>query len=661
MNAVPSTSSATPAQRLAYTWGWSRPGPDVLSLAERASRLLASPLDQAAALAAFDVLDAQAIDRLVARCPAGTQLLDWALQHESVQVAPRIDALRATLQRLAYYPSLAVLSHHPALASTPALVARCESLSCILLQTDDRPVLVFAQLKALHHYRALGRAERAQCAIVAAVEGDSLEYAIGDHDEIHALIQRYRQTDAAAEAETVAVWNAQSADTGNLEEGRHLQRLIDYAVSSGATDIKIAQTPNGAPEIAIRRNGRLIVPKIGALASRALTGRMIQLLESKSGANPDAGAYKTPKNGHLRYRSQVGEVVMRLSFIPLNHLGQTVPLKSVSIRIFTFRDKPVRLSGLQLQPKVLAAVTHAVEQRQGLILVVGPTNSGKSTTIAGALSLHREIHGDALKRLTVEDPVERIIPGAIQFQVPPKAVNDQGETLSKTDRLTNLLHAALRHDPDAVFIGEIPGSEMAELCVSFAASGHLALSTLHANNAMLAFERLRNMLSADMSYQLSESLLVIVGQRLVPTVCKKCAVVSPTTKAERDSWKAYLDDLGIAPIKPKRSRAKKTEATSAESEAAPVAVDDSLALPSTLIHPSAEGCSECDAGYDGVVPINEVLPFTRAVRDAACAFVAGQNARAAIGEGRTVSFAETAHVLLVESRVALRDVLTLGR
>lgn len=655
--------AVSPAQRIAYKWGWANPGADIIRLAERCDSLIKSQ-DPKEALLAFDVLDRTTIERLHARCPGDTDLLDYAAEQEQVVVQPRLDAIRATMAGLPYYPNIGVLSAHAAL-STDAVVARCEQLGCVLMVTDEKPVAVFSQFRNLLNYRSLGRGELGGCAIFKAIGKDDLQYAIGEQDEIHQLLQSFRKTDSDSDTESVRVWNALSAESYATEEGRQLQRLIDHAVKVGATDIKIALTPNGAPEIAIRRHGRLIEPAHGGRAPRDLAARMISLLEQKSGANPNHSEYRTPINGHLRYRSSAGEVVMRLSFIPLNHLGQNVSLKSVSLRIFTFRDKPVQLDKLQLHDEVIKAVRKAVRQRQGLILFCGPTNSGKSTGIAGALGEHVQIYGDSLKRLTVEDPVERLIPSTTQFNVPARVVGEDGIALTKTQRLTSLLQAVLRHDPDTVFVGEIPGEEMAKLCVSFAASGHLALSTLHANNSMLAFERLRNMLDTDMAYQLSESLLLIVSQRLIPTVCKNCGVVRATSKAEKQAWQEYLVDLGVQvqpKPRPKRVKAAKSvEGASADEPAIEAARNDGTELPSHTIHPNPDGCDCCSGGFDGVMPINEVLPFTRDVRDAACAYIGGESTRDRISAGRTVTFPETALALLREHSVSLESVITEGR
>lgn len=651
MSAQPQYGTDTPfapSVAIAQAWGWANPAPEILAVADLAHQVRTATHREAEALIRLGVLPEPTVRQMQAQCPPGESLVEFAREREPTLVAPRFDALACVLDGLPYYPRLSMLGIHAGMADNAALAARCASLDCILLTTDAAPVAVFSSIRAMRQHRSLGRAERAACPIEAAA-GARLQYAIGEPDEIQGLLQQYRGDGGRSDVENVLVWNANSAETDEQEEGRHLRSLIDHAVSVGATDIKIAQSPDGEPEIFIRRNGRLIRPKVGAVADRQVVDRMIALLESKSGANPAMATYRTPQNGQLRYRSRVGDVVMRLSFIPLNHLGQLMPLRSVSIRIFTFRDKPVDLQTLGLQADVQKAIDRAVHQRQGLVLVVGPTNSGKSTTIAGALDLHRRTHGDALKRLTVEDPVERMIPGVTQFQVPPRAVSETGAVLNKVDRLAMILHAALRHDPDVIFVGEIPGAEMAQLCVEFAASGHLALSTLHANSAVLAFERLRNMLSADMAYQLAESLLLIVGQRLIPTVCRCCGHTRPATDDDRAAWAEYLEELGLG----------------SGGLARPVPAGDAgaqLALPAELTEANPDGCQACDrTGYEGVAPINEVLPFTRKIRDAACAYVGGANERGTLAAGRTVTFAHTAHQLIAGKRVSLNDVITQGR
>ena len=194
----------------------------------------------------------------------------------------------------------------------------------------------------------------------------------------------------------------------------------------------------------------------------------------------------------------------------------------------------------------LAAMDRLIREPHGIVLVTGPTGSGKTTTLYAALS---RLPRGALNMMTVEDPIEYALDGVGQTQVNPKIELD----------FARALRAILRQDPDIIMIGEIRDLETAQIAVQASLTGHLVLATLHTNDAASAMTRL-----ADMGvepYLLASSLLGVLAQRLVRTLCPACRDRGPPTAGEA----ALLAELGLPP-RPRRCT-RRPAATSAATPA----------------------------------------------------------------------------------------------
>lgn len=222
-----------------------------------------------------------------------------------------------------------------------------------------------------------------------------------------------------------------------------------------------------------------------------------------------------PHDGRIRYRGSSGEIDIRVSTFP-THLGETTVL-----RLLTFSNVVGDLDRLGFEQEDLARFHESLNQPYGLILVTGPTGSGKTTTLYCSLM---EVKNPSVSVITIEDPIEYVIPTIRQTAVNPKA----GLTFA------NALRATLRQDPDIILVGEIRDHETAELALRATNTGHLVLSTLHTNNAASAINRLLD-LGVSASF-LASSLKVIVAQRLLRKICTRCAAPRPLAAAERQAF-----------------------------------------------------------------------------------------------------------------------------
>lgn len=276
---------------------------------------------------------------------------------------------------------------------------------------------------------------------------------------------------------------------------RLVNAILIQGIREGASDIHI-QPEEEQVRVRYRVDGRL---RDAMQFSRRLAPDVVSRL--KVMANLDITAQRKPQDGRLRVKVDDNPVDVRMSTMP------TIYGEKVVLRALTRAQGVISLDRLPFQSENKAAVRSMLRQPQGLILVTGPTGSGKTTTLYSFLQALNE---PDVNIITVEEPVEMRIPGLVQVAVNPRG----GVTFASA------LRAILRQDPDIVMVGEMRDSETAELAVRGALTGHLVLSTLHTNSASGAITRLLDM--GVEPFMLSGTLVGIVAQRLVRRLCRGC-------------------------------------------------------------------------------------------------------------------------------------------
>ncbi len=221
---------------------------------------------------------------------------------------------------------------------------------------------------------------------------------------------------------------------------------------------------------------------------------------------------RLPQDGRIKIRLDAAEVDIRVSVIPMLH-GEAVVM-----RLLRQNATLMGMGELGMDTREYKCFQHVLELPHGIILVTGPTGSGKTSTLYTALN---EINDSVRKIITIEDPVEYQLKGVNQIQVNEKS----GLTFARG------LRSILRHDPDVILVGEIRDKETAQIAVQSSLTGHLVFSTLHTNDAPGAVTRLVDM--GVEPYLVASSLEAVLAQRLVRVLCKQCKQVddSPTTKA----------------------------------------------------------------------------------------------------------------------------------
>lgn len=311
------------------------------------------------------------------------------------------------------------------------------------------------------------------------------------------------------------LWLTLLVDSGDSGEGEvhHLRELAEeapvvsllnniltQAVEADASDIHLE--PEGAALRVRYRIDGVLVEKMRTAGTRveAVISRV------KLMANLDIAERRLPQDGRISIFAAGTGLDVRISTLP------GAEGESVVMRLLPKDQKRLNLSLLGLAPDLYASMKHVANQPYGLVLVTGPTGSGKSTTLYALLG---ELNNGQLKLITVEDPVENKMPGIVQVQAHAEIGYD----------FARALRAILRQDPDVIMIGEIRDGETAKIAVQSSLTGHTVLSTLHTNDAISAFNRLIDM--GVEPFLLASAVRGVLAQRLVRQVCPHCA--KPTT------------------------------------------------------------------------------------------------------------------------------------
>ncbi len=449
---------------------------------------------------------------------------------------------------------------------------------------DDVPAISFLQ-------KQLGKPIRVHIATTSTVQAALDQYS-GDGSSVGTEIEKVIAIQEKDTADEV-VDKADVAEDSPIAQTVNL--VIDYAVKNSASDIHIEPRENFVVvryrvDGILREVNKLPRKVLGALVSR------IKIL-----ANLKIDEHRAPQDGRFKIVVSNHVYALRVSTLPI------VDGEKVVMRILDESSRPATLEELGYWGYALEAVQQAIVQPHGMVLVTGPTGSGKSTSLFSVLSM---LNSPGVNISTVEDPVEYRIVGANQTQVNPLA----GMTFSSG------LRALLRQDPNIIMVGEIRDGETADLAVQAALTGHLAFSTLHTNNAATRLPRLLDMKIEP--FLIASTVRVVIGQRLVRRLCPDC----------RESYEpdaAHLEKL----IKIFQLKTAETLRDLHEHEQAALAAGLGATNPSKtnkvdaselstnpsgikrLWRPHDDGCNSCNhTGYRGRMGIYEVLRNTDEVQ-----------------------------------------------
>ena len=366
---------------------------------------------------------------------------------------------------------------------------------------------------------------------------------------------------------------------------RWVNSLFVEAVKERASDIHI-QPDAGVVVVRYRIDGKLYQMRT---APKSVLPSIVARIKIMSGLN--IAEKRLPQDGRIGFKIGAKDIDIRVSTIPV---GQGAG-ERVVMRILNKASVMLELTDLGLPPDRLELMHDLIQRPEGIILVTGPTGSGKTTTLYACLN---KVNSPDINILTAEDPIEYDIGGLSQMQVNPKI----GLTFA------SCLRAFLRQDPDVIMVGEIRDKETAEIAVHASLTGHLVLSTIHTNDAAGAVTRLVEM--GIENFHLTSSLLAILAQRLVRVLCPKCKL--PWTPSDVDLARLGVDRARLS-ARLNRPATRYARTAFGGSPAGQVARDWVAGRPITLYR--ANGCPDCQStGYQGRTGIYELLLITDAVR-----------------------------------------------
>ncbi len=334
--------------------------------------------------------------------------------------------------------------------------------------------------------------------------------------------------------------------------------ILADAVRMGASDIHVIPVGDRTTQFHFRIDGKLTL----WYTHNDARAEAVAAVVKDRALGVDRFERTRAQDGYAQLMIDKKTVRFRVSVIPVVGKEMKSKFESIVIRILKETTVGMPLSELGFEQFAEQAFLRAIKKPYGIVIVTGPTGSGKSTTLVAAL---KTIMDPSLNILTVEDPVEYFIEGARQVKLSPK-LDFEGA-----------LRAILRHDPDIVMVGEIRDKITADIAVKLANTGHLTLSTLHTNDAPSAISRLFKM--GVEPFLLAYTIHVVIAQRLLRKLCPRCKV--PVANPDKDA----LMKLGMTP-----------------------------AEISSLKLFKAVGCPNCIRGYKGRTAIHEALSFTKDIR-----------------------------------------------
>ena len=358
---------------------------------------------------------------------------------------------------------------------------------------------------------------------------DTLAVAVADPSNVYAIdvvrkatglrVLPAVTTDAEIQSGLDHIQRSAGKSTANIvtvEDGLGASERLDTtllnALIEGASDIHV-EPGEGAYLLRFRVDGRLReVERLNQEQGSSLVARI------KVMADCDISEKRLPQDGRIHFQHGTRDVDLRVNTLPTVHGEKAV------LRILDRTEKSPKLDSFGFAKRDLTALRDSIHAPHGMVLVTGPTGSGKTTTLYSVLA---EVVSPEINVATVENPVERSLDGVNQTQVNPKAGLNFGLCL----------RALLRQDPDVIMIGEIRDHETAEIAVEASLTGHLVLATLHTNDAPSAATRLIQM--GIEPFLVSATLRMVMAQRLVRALCQSCRTRSELQPEVADKYREY--------------------------------------------------------------------------------------------------------------------------
>lgn len=341
--------------------------------------------------------------------------------------------------------------------------------------------------------------------------GFRIEPCIATKQDLNKTISKYYELQATMDAALSDLVGTTEEDNSDIVAEDSpivvlVNQIINDAVVQGASDIHFDPQDNEF-RIRFRVDGML---KTERSLPKSMQNMVIARLKIMGNLNITES--RLPQDGRIQIQAQMRAIDIRLSTLP------TIYGEKVVMRVLDTKNAQISISGLKFSEQNQQKFERMIRKPNGIVLITGPTGSGKSSTLSATLN---DLNDEALNIITVEDPVEYQLEGINQIQVREEV----GLTFAAG------LRSILRQDPDVIMIGEIRDTETAQMAIRASLTGHLVFSTLHTNSAIESIDRLKDM--GIEPYLITSSLEGIVAQRLVRRVCRDCGRTRDVTATEQ--------------------------------------------------------------------------------------------------------------------------------
>ncbi len=472
-----------------------------------------------------------------------------------------------------------------------AIVLQEQGEQLLVGMADPIDIFAFDELQ-----RQLGR----PMAVAVVRESELLTLLDTAYRRTNDIVSFASELDGELSIDEFSLTTFEADEDDDTPVARLLYSILEDAVQIRASDVHIEPDEN-VLRLRVRVDGVL---QEQILNERRIASALVSRL--KLMASLDISEKRLPQDGRFEFRLKNKTIDVRLSTLPTTH-GE-----SVVMRLADHSSEQAQLEQIGMPQPMLRRFERLLTFPNGLILVTGPTGSGKTTTLYGALN---RLNVAEKKIITVEDPVEFHLDRVTQVQVMPKIGLDFAKVLRST----------LRQDPDVLLVGEIRDAETAEIALRAAMTGHLVLSTLHTNDAVSSALRLLDI--GVEGYMVASSVRAIIAQRLVRRLCTRCAEQKPPTEQELAWLKSVAPQLDV----------EKTEFI------------------------AGKGCRQCNrTGYFGRVGVFEMLEMDNALTEALRADDAVAFARSAAKQEGFEPLVHCALRYAIEGVTSLSEVMTLS-
>ncbi|MEK7500142.1 MAG: GspE/PulE family protein [Patescibacteria group bacterium] len=452
-----------------------------------------------------------------------------------------------------------------------------------------------------------------------------MEVSVASPTSVRESLVKYQGTLAAdlqqviTEAENANVSGSDlSKAADNLPIIKIADSILRHAIAKDASDIHLEPTET---TVVVRYRMDGILHDMMVLPKNVLQGVVARI---KILANLKIDEHRLPQDGRFKLESDEYNVAFRVSTLPV------FDGEKVVMRLLDESGKGITIDDLKLSKKNLAMFKDNIAKPNGMILVTGPTGSGKTTTLYAVL---RELNTPEVNISTIEDPVEYRMQRVNQTQVQPKI----GLTFS------NGLRALVRQDPDVIMVGEIRDEETASLAVNAALTGHLVLSTLHTNSSAGSVPRLMDMKVEP--FLIASTANIVIAQRLVRVLCDQCKKQSVMDQAMLNSLADIVDLPHMLTLLQQEG-----------------IVDASATTWEKVPMFKAEGCEKCHEGYKGRLGIYEMLEMTPSLQKMLTASVTSDAIEAvAKEEQKMVTMLEDGVMKIVQGITTVAEVLRVAK